>query len=155
SLRDNLLEDRKIKLHDVVLLARQAIELDYQSSRKAGLSETEAFERGRTLLRTLKFGNDDYFYAFNRQGSLQSHPNPKIEGRNMYEVADSDGVLFTRRQIELAAKGGGFVAFRFPRVGADTPLPKIAYAAEFKPYDWVIGGGIYLDDIDAIFWSQL
>ncbi len=73
----------------------------------------------------------------------------------MYAAPDSDGVFFTRQQIEIAAKGGGFVSYRFPRVGADTPFPKISYAVEFKPYDWTIGGGIYLDDIDAIFWSQL
>ena len=121
TLRDNLLKDRKIKLHDVVLLARQAIDLDYQSARKAGLSDAEVLERGRALLRTLKFGNDDYFYALNQQGELQSHPNPKIEGRNMYEVADSDGVFFSRRQIELAAKGGGFVSFRFPPSAATFP----------------------------------
>jgi methyl-accepting chemotaxis protein len=155
ALRDNLLEDRKNKLQDVVLLARQAIDLDYQSARKAGLSEAEAFERSRALLRTLKFGKDDYFYAIDQQGLLQSHPSPKVEGRNMYDVADSDGVFFTRLEIELAARGGGFVFFRFPRVGGDIPLPKIAYAVEFKPYNWTIGGGIYLDDIDAIFWSQV
>jgi methyl-accepting chemotaxis protein len=155
ALKDNLLEDRKNKLHDVVLLARQAIDLDYQNARQTGLSEAQAFERSRVLLRTLKFGKDDYFYAINQQGLRESHPSPKVEGRNMYDVADSDGVLFTRREIELAAKGGGFVAFRFPRVGGDTPLPKIAYAVEFKPYNWTIGGGIYLDDVDAIFWSQV
>jgi methyl-accepting chemotaxis protein len=155
ALKDNLLEDRKVKLHDVVLLARQAVDLDYQSARKAGLSDAEALERGKTLLRSLRFGNDDYFYALSQQGLVQAHPSPKVEGRNLYAVSDSDGVFFTRQEIELAARGGGFVGFRFPRVGADTPLPKIAYVVEFKPYDWTIGGGIYLDDIDAIFWSQL
>jgi methyl-accepting chemotaxis protein len=155
ALKDNLLEDRKIKLHDVVLLARQAVDLDYQSARKAGLSDAEALERGKALLRSLRFGNDDYFYAFNQQGLVQAHPSPKVEGKNLYNVPDSDGVFFTRQQIELAARGGGFVAYRFPRAGADAPLPKISYAVEFRPYDWTIGGGVYLDDIDAIFWSQL
>jgi len=51
ALRDNLLEDRKAKLQDVVLLARQAIEVDYQTSKKAGLSDAEALERGKVLLR--------------------------------------------------------------------------------------------------------
>jgi methyl-accepting chemotaxis protein len=155
ALRNNLLEDRKAKLHDVVLLARQAVDLNYQASHQAGLSDAEALERGKALLRTLRFGKDDYFYAFNPQGLVQSHPNPKVESRNLYDVPDSDGVFFTRQQIELASQGGGFVAYRFPRAGGDEPLPKISYATEFKPYNWTIGGGIYLDDIDAIFWAQL
>jgi methyl-accepting chemotaxis protein len=154
ALRSNLLEDRKAKLHDVVLLARQAVDLNYQASHQAGLSDADALERGKALLRTLRFGKDDYFYAFNAQGLVQAHPSPKVENKNLYDAPDSDGVFFTRKQIELAAQGGGFVAYRFPRAGADEPLPKISYATEFKPYGWTIGGGIYLDDVDAIFWAQ-
>ena len=112
ALRSNLLEDRKAKLHDVVLLARQAVDLNYQASHQAGLSDAEALERGKALLRTLRFGKDDYFYAFSPQGLVQSHPNPKVENKNLYEVPDSDGVFFTRQQIELAAQGGGFVGYR-------------------------------------------
>ncbi|WP_213771715.1 methyl-accepting chemotaxis protein [Bradyrhizobium sp. dw_78] len=155
TLRTNLLEDRKSKLHDVVLLARQVVDLDYQASKKAGLSDTEAFEKGKALLRTLRFGKDDYFYAFNSEGLVQSHPNPNVENKNLYNVPDSDGVLFTRQQIELAAKGGGFVGYRFTRAVGTEPLPKISYATEFKPYGWTIGGGIYLDDVDTIFWQQV
>jgi methyl-accepting chemotaxis protein len=155
ALRNNLLEDRKAKLHDVVLLARQAVDLNYQASHQAGLSDAEALERGKALLRALRFGKDDYFYAFNSQGLVQAHPSPKVENKNLYDAPDSDGVFFTRRQIELAAQGGGFVSYRFARAGGDEPLPKISYATEFKPYGWTIGGGIYLDDVDAIFWTQL
>jgi methyl-accepting chemotaxis protein len=155
ALRDNLLEDRKAKLQDVVLLARQTVDLDYQNSKKAGLSDADAFERSKALLRTLRFGKEDYFYAFNHEGLVQSHPSPKVEGKNLIGAPDPDGVFFTRRQIELAAQGGGFVSYRFPRPGAEAPSPKVSYATAFKPYDWTIGGGIYLDDIDAIFWSNV
>jgi len=155
ELKDNLLEDRKAKLQDLVLLARQTLENDYETSRKAGLSDQQALEKSKALLRGLRFGKDDYFYSFNKEGVLQSHPNPKVEGKNLYAVPDSDGVFYTRSQIELAAKGGGFVGYRFLKPGSDQPMPKISYAVEFKPYGWTVGGGIYLDDIDAIFWSQV
>jgi methyl-accepting chemotaxis protein len=157
ALWSNLLEDRKNKLHDVVLLARQAIELNYQASHQAGISDADSAERGKVLLRALHFGegDNDYFYAVNGQGTIQAHPNPKMEGTSLYDKPDSDGVFFVREQMAQAAKGGGFAAFRFPRAGGDTPLPKIAYSVEFKPYGWVIGGGIYIDDVNAIFWAQL
>lgn len=154
ALRSNLLEDRKAKLQDAVLLAKQAIELNYQNSKKTGLSDADALLRGQTLLRTLRFGKDDYFYAITAQGVVQTHPNPKVEGKNLYDAPDPDGVFFTKQQIELAARGGGFVMFRFPRPGGTQPLPKVAYATEFTPYGWTLSGGIYLDDVDAIFWSQ-
>ena len=155
ALWSNLLEDRKAKLQDVVLLARQALDLNYQASRQAGLSEAEAAERGKALLRTFRFGKDDYFYALNAQGVVVANPNPKVEGKNLYDAPDSDGVFFARKQLELAANGGGgFVSFRFPRASGGEPLPKIAYATEYKPYGWVIGGGVYLDDVHEIFWTE-
>ena len=154
ALWSNLLEDRKSKLHDVVLLARQALDLDYQASRKAGLSDAETVEHSKAIVSTLRFGNDDYFYAFNAQGLIQANANPKIIGKNLYDAADSDGVFFVRKQIELAAKGGGFSAYRFPRSGGGEPLPKISYAVEFKPYGWILGAGTYLDDFYVIFWAQ-
>ncbi len=155
ALKDNLLEDRKSKLQDLVLVVRQAVEKDYESSRKAGLSDSQTLEKSKALLRGMRFGKDDYFYALSKQGVLEVHPNPKVEGRDLYGVADSDGVFYSRAQVEMAAKGGGFVAYRFPRASGDQPMPKISYAVEFKPYGWTVGGGIYLDDIDAIFWSQV
>src|SRR5512137_236905 len=100
ALWSNLLEDRKAKLQDVVLLARQALDLSYQASRQSGLSEAEAVERGKALLRTLRFGKDDYFYAFDPQGLVVAHPNANVEGKNLYGAPDSDGVFFARKQIE-------------------------------------------------------
>jgi methyl-accepting chemotaxis protein len=155
ALRDNLLEDRKAKLQDLVLLARQAVEQNYEVSRSAGLSDAETLERGSKLLRTLRFGKDDYFLAFGPNSAVQVHPNPKVEGKNLTGSPDSDGVFYTRQLIEMGNKGGGFVAYRFPRPGSDQPVPKISYSTQFKPYGWVIAGGIYVDDVDAIFWTQV
>jgi len=154
ALWSNLLEDRKTKLQDLVLLTRQALDLNYQASRKSGLSEAEAAERGKVLLRTFRFGKDDYFYAIDPKGVVVANPNPKVEGKNLYDAADSDGVFFVRKQLELAANGGGFASYRFPRAAGGDALSKISYAVEFKPYSWAIGGGIYLDDLSAIFWAE-
>ncbi len=155
ALWSNLIEDRKAKLQDVVLLARQALELDYQASRKAGLSEADTIEHAKVLLRTFRFGKDDYFYAIDPKGVAIANPNPKVEGKNLYDAADSDGIFFVRRQLEIAANGGGFLSYRFPRASGGDPLPKTSYAVEFKPLNWVIGGGVYLDDAYAIFWNQV
>jgi methyl-accepting chemotaxis protein len=155
ALRGNLLEDRKAKLQDVVELTSQALELDYRAARDAGLSDAEAQARSKALLRKLHFGMDDYFYALTMDGTVVAHPNQKLEGQNLISNKDTDGVFFTRTEIELIKAGrSGFVSFRFPRVGSGEPLPKVVYVVGFKPYDWVISGGIYLDDVDAIFWAQ-
>lgn len=61
TLRGNAIEDRRNGLKEKVLLARQMVELDYQNSKKAGLSEAETMERSKQIFHTLRFGKDDYF----------------------------------------------------------------------------------------------
>ncbi|SHN61878.1 methyl-accepting chemotaxis protein [Bradyrhizobium erythrophlei] len=154
ALWDNMMEDRKAKLQDIVQVAREALDYNLQISKQAGLSEAETIERSKALLRSLRFGKDDYVYATNMQGVAVANPNPKVEGKNLMDAADSDGVYFVRQQIELAPKGGGFTTFRFPRASGGEPLPKLTYSTEYKPFGWVVGAGIYLDDVNAIFWEQ-
>ena len=106
ALWANLMEDRRAKLQDIVTLARETLDYNNQVSRQAGLSEADTVERAKALLRTMRFGKDDYVYAISMQGVAVSNPNPKVEGKNLIEVADSDGIFFVRQQIELAPKGG-------------------------------------------------
>ncbi len=155
TLKENLLEDRKTKLQELVLLARQALQLEYDAGRKAGLSEADMLVRSKALVRTLRFGKDDYFFANDTHGMVQAHPNAKLEGQANLDAQDVDGVYYRRGMIAAAQKGGGFVGYRFPREGGGEPLPKITYSVLFEPYGWVLGGGIYIDDVDAIFWSQV
>jgi methyl-accepting chemotaxis protein len=154
TLRNNVLEDRKAKVRELVLVVREIVDLDHQQAIKAGLSEDQAQERAKDIVRHLRYEGANYFFALNSQGINLAHPDPKLEGKNMWESKDSDGVYFSRELIAQAAKGGGFVSYRFPRAGSDQPLSKIGYSVHYDPYDWTIGSGIYIDDVDAIFWSQ-
>jgi methyl-accepting chemotaxis protein len=154
ALWGNMMEDRRAKIQDILMVAHEALEYDLQASRKAGLSEVEAMERGKALLRTLRFGQDDYVYALNGQAIVVSNPNPKVEGKNLMDVADSDGFFFGRRQLEIAAHGGGFLTYRFPRMAGGDPLPKLVYVVAYQPFGWVLGAGVYLDDVSTIFWQE-
>lgn len=154
ALRSNLVEDRQAKLKDIVELARQTLDQDRDAAKKAGLSEAEMLVRSKALLGSLRFGNDDYFYALENDGTIAVHANQKLVGKNNIDSPDPDGVFYTREQTALAKRGtGGFVRFRFLRPGGGVPLPKVAYVASYQPYHWGIAAGIYLDDVDAIFWS--
>jgi methyl-accepting chemotaxis protein len=154
ALWGNMMEDRRAKLQDIVTLAHEALDYNYQASRQTGLSEADTMERAKALLRNMRFGKGDYVYAIDRQGVAVSNPNPKVEGKNLLDAVDPDGFPYVRRQLELAPNGGGFMTFRFPRAAGGNPIPKLVYSVEFKPYGWVVGAGIYLDDVSTIFWEQ-
>ncbi|MBR0836922.1 cache domain-containing protein [Bradyrhizobium manausense] len=155
TLKDALLEDRQAKVKELVLLARTTIEADYQAARKAGLSEQEARERSKSLLRSLRYDKDNPFYAMTRKGVLEVHPKPTMEGKDISESKDANGVYFVREAVAAAGRGGGFVAFKFPRPGGSEPMPTLTYATEVPVFEWVLTSGLYIDDIDQIFWTEV
>jgi methyl-accepting chemotaxis protein len=156
ALKDNLIEDRKAKLKNVVEMAVQALDRDREAAKLAGLSDADMLARSKALLGSLRFDGDDYFYAIGPDGTIQVHISPKLVGQNNIDKPDADGVFYTRDEVELIRRGASdFIAFRFPRPGGKEPLPKLVYLASYQPYHWGIAGGIYLDDVDAIFWSQV
>ena len=60
-----------------------------------------------------------------------------------------------REMIAAAANGGGFVAYRYPRAGSTVPVLKLSYTIAFKANGSTVGSGIYIDDVDAIFWGEV
>lgn len=154
TLKDTLLADRKAKVRELVLLARTAIEADYQAGRKTGLSELEARERSRALLRMLRYDKDNAFYAATKEGILEVHPKQAVEGKDMTQTKDANGVYFFRDAVAAAARGGGFVTFSFPRPGGSEPVQTLTYATEVPIYGWVLTSALYIDDIDQIFWTE-
>jgi methyl-accepting chemotaxis protein len=77
--------------------------------------------------------------------------NPKLEGTKGYgqTMKDAEGKLLIMELIKAAKNGGGFVTYLFPKVKEGAPLPKLSYADMFEPYGWMVGAGVYIDDIDA------
>ncbi|MEZ0167446.1 methyl-accepting chemotaxis protein [Microvirga sp. TS319] len=123
----------------------------------AGLLTKEAAqERAKAEMRAIRFGNNDYFFVYTYEGlNLVHGGNAKNEGKNLLNSKDAHGVRFNAEIIDAAKRGGGYVNFQFPRAGETLPSPKIAYAFDFSPWQWVIGTGVYTDDLDAIFMDRV
>ena len=79
ALWGNMMEDRRAKLQDIVTLAHEALDYNYQTSRQTGLSEADTMERAKTLLRNMRFGKGDYVYAIDTPRCCGVEP--KSQGR--------------------------------------------------------------------------
>ncbi|SEH24636.1 methyl-accepting chemotaxis protein [Magnetospirillum fulvum] len=154
-LRSIMVEDRVVKLRNLVEVA-QGIALDHQTrAAKGEFDQAEAQTRTRNLLRDLRYDKDEYFFIYAVDGTAVMVPgNPDREGSNAIETKDSNGVLIVRRLIELAQGGGGSLFYQFPRAGSTVAIDKLSYAELFKPWGWMMGTGIYIDDIEEIFWDK-
>src|SRR5204863_163561 len=107
---------------------------------------------------SVRFGDDNYYFIHNYDGVTLLHTNRALEGKNRIGTVDSDGVYTVRSHIEAAKRGGDYVYYRTPRTGGITAgmdtkdfLSKVAYCIPFEPWQWTIGAGVYLEDVDVIY----
>ncbi len=151
----NLFADRRAELKHSVEMAVEIADHFHQLANAGRLDRDEAQRQARSVIRDLQFGEDGYFFIFDQDGLNLVHGfKPELEGTNMSQVQDSDGVYFVREMITRANEGGGFVDYRFPKAGANQPQGKIGYAASFDPWGWMIGTGAYIDDLEATFMNN-
>ena len=156
SLRSALFSERKAAIAAQVQTAASIVKSLAVEVEKGRLSETEAQERAKAELRAIRFGHDDYIFVYRPDGqNLVLGPRPELEGKNLLELKDANGVFYVRAIIDAGASGSGYISYMFPRAGSDKPIAKLAYAANVAPWNWVVGTGVYVDDLDAIFYSRV
>jgi methyl-accepting chemotaxis protein len=115
------------------------------------LSREEAQLQAKEALRTLRFGNDDYYFLYDFEGrALMVAGNPKIEGQVMLGKTDVKGFKLWDAFVAIAkGPGKGSVEYWFPRAGQTEPKPKLAYLSAIPEWQWIVGTGVYIDDVDA------
>ncbi|MBF0157682.1 MAG: methyl-accepting chemotaxis protein [Magnetococcales bacterium] len=85
--------------------------------------------------------------------NMVMHPfKPQLNGTDISQSADPAGVKLFIKMVEVVKESGaGYVEYQWEMPGHDKPVPKISYVQGFEPWGWIIGSGIYLDDIETIF----
>jgi methyl-accepting chemotaxis protein len=98
-----------------------------------------------------KEGAKNYFWINDSNHVVIMHPiKPALDGKSMYDLKDSGGVYIYREIVKAANSKdlAGYVNYQWPKPGFETPQNKISYVAKFEAWDWIIGTGVYTDDIE-------
>ena len=130
----------------------------YQNLEKTGVLTREAAQQqALSAVRGLRYDHDDYFWINDLTPVMIMHAaNPKLDGQNLSAIRDPDGFAVFNEFVSLAkAKGAGIVNYRWPKPGADAPVEKTSYIQLFEPWGWIIGSGVYVDDVQAEFNGQV
>lgn len=133
------------ELHHYVDVAEHAIAHLY------GRADTENAKReALKILAQMDYGDDGYFFAYDFDGNTLVHPRqPELLGRNMWDWKNVDGTKTIRILIARARNGGGYERYLWSKPSSSTVAPKLAYVIALPKWGWIIGTGIYLDDVDA------
>ena len=130
----------------------------YHSLETTGVMTREAAQKqALSAVRGLRYGHDDYFWINDLTPVMIMHPaNPKLDGQNLSAIRDPDGFAVFNEFVSLAkTKGAGIISYRWPKPGSDAPVEKTSYIQLFEPWGWIIGSGVYVDDVQAEFNVQV
>lgn len=125
--------------------------LEYQVNilRGQGISEPVIQEKLRKHLDGVRYDNGNgYFFAISLQGEAISHINHDVKNVLATEIHDINGKYFVKEFLNIAntPEQEGLTSYYWSKLGHETPQLKISYLKVFKPYNWIIGTGIYVED---------
>lgn len=156
DLRGQMMEDRRDSIRQHVEISQGIISY-WQAEEAAGRIDRETAQwNAKESIRAARYGPDDeYYFILDRSGRRVMNPaSPHLEGQEIAGTA-SEPMLQALVAAAMSTPAGGYHAYDRERPGGDVPLPKLSFIAPVDGWDWVIGTGIYIDDVDAVFASNL
>lgn len=114
----------------------------------------EAKKLGADIIRELRYGEEGYFWTDTSEGVNVVLLGNATEGTNRYNAQDVNGTYFIQNIIKAGMSGGGYSEWWFPKKDETEPSPKRGYSLYFEPFDWIVGTGNYIDDIEDTLTSK-
>jgi serine phosphatase RsbU (regulator of sigma subunit)/anti-sigma regulatory factor (Ser/Thr protein kinase) len=147
--REYTIELRREEMRNVSAAVVEALDHFHGLQADGSLSEEAAQDAALLYLRDLRYGNNDYFYTYDPEMLAISHPDPSVMGRDMLGIVDAKGKHIGQEIRDIAlVRGEGFVSFWWKRLDTDEPSPKLGYVFHYPKWDWIIGTGVYIDDVE-------
>jgi methyl-accepting chemotaxis protein len=134
-----------------VVDAASKIAAKYESDVRAGTIAIDAAKTATlNAIKAVRYGDDDYVWVQDAVPNIIMHPiRPDLDGKNVGDIKDPNGNFLFRRFAETArTNGSGFVAYLWPKPGNDNSVEKISFVRSFEPWGWIIGSGVYIDDVN-------
>jgi len=137
---------RRAELQNYVQLAMSMVAPLVDASGDEAAAQAQALR----LLASMQFGDDGYFFVYDLHGTVLMHPRQQdLVGQDLSELRDPQGHATIQALLARARAGGGFVDYLWRRPSTGRIAPKLGYVTQIPRWGWMIGTGLYRDDIDA------
>ena len=156
ELASSLDQQKQIELRHLGDVALGIIKEEHAAVQKGGVSDADAQKRAMARIGALRYGNNDYFWINDMHPKMVMHPiKPEMNGNDLSAYKDPNGKLLFVDFVDTVKKSGsGFVPYEWPKPGFDKPQPKLSYVVGFAPWNWLVGTGVYIDDLKAQTWAS-
>ncbi len=151
--QDAMVAERKSKLRAMDQNLVKLFEFYHGQETSGALTRDEAQARAKDAVRSLRYEDNGYFWINDLDSRIVMHPiKPELDNTDQSGMKDPTGKFIFREFAAVAkTKGEGFVDYYWPKPGAEEPVLKYSHVAGFAPWGWVVGTGVYADDLAAMF----
>jgi two-component system NarL family sensor kinase len=150
TMQSAYMSSKEIELRHYVEIAKSAIAPFYDAPVGTPAEEERRQKQALDALQQLDFGADGYFFAYTMHGTSLMHPRqPDLVGRDLWEMRDPAGALTIQKLVTEASRGGGYVRYVWRRPSTGKLAPKLGYVVPLERWGWMIGTGIYLEDVET------
>ena len=158
EVRNIRIEERSADITNAADLGLGAVKMFGERAASGALTTQQAQQQALAVIRSMRFGATGYLAVINNEAVVVMNPAaPQTDGKNMSAVQDANGTYLYRDIVSVgnSETGKGFVRYHFPRPGQKVAEPKLSRVVAYKPWNWNIVVGVYMDDIDAAFRQTL
>lgn len=137
------------RTRSTVEIAHSTISHYHQLEVDGKMSRRQAQAAASEAIRAMRYAQGEYFWVNDMQNEMIMHPlQPDLEGKDVSDLRDADGVMIYQQMADMVRDHGeGFVEYSWMDASDGKAHPKISFAKGFEPWGWVVGSGVYLDDI--------
>ncbi|MDO1584665.1 methyl-accepting chemotaxis protein [Rhizobium oryzicola] len=154
---DALEHERRASLVSMDSNALSLIKLYYEQEKSGAMTREQAQAEAKRVIGAMRYDNGSgYFWINDMQPRMVMHPvKPELNNTDVSQIKDPNGkFIFVEFAKVVKAQGQGFVDYYWPKPGAQEPVAKYSHIAGFEPWGWVVGTGVYVDDLQALFWQK-
>ena len=146
---DQGLRDRQQLVKQTVQTASGVLAWAQQMESSGQINRNQAQAAAKQAITKMRYGKNEYFFISDMQANVVMHPiKPELNGKSGSTIRDPNGVAVFEVFVDKVRKDrAGFVEYLWPKPGKDAPVGKVSYVQGFEPWGWVIGSGLYVDDL--------
>ncbi|MBF0417964.1 MAG: cache domain-containing protein [Magnetococcales bacterium] len=151
--RRDLMEHKKMLANVLVESAYSVLQHFQALEAKGELTREVAQKQAMAAVKSMRYREVEYFWINDMHPKMVMHPyKPKLDGTDLSDFKDPTGkFLFNAFVKTVRESGAGYVDYRWPKPNMEEPQPKISYVKGFEPWQWIIGTGLYVDDVETEF----
>ncbi|MEW6014889.1 MAG: methyl-accepting chemotaxis protein [Candidatus Zixiibacteriota bacterium] len=149
--KEKMYDAKYVKTQHLVEAAWAVIDHFSKQADAGEMTTEQAQDKAREVLKTMRYDGEEYFWINDMYPRMIMHPfKPELDGTDLSQNADPNGKRLFVEFVEVCrSKGAGFVEYYWPKPNVSKPVPKISYVKLHNDWGWIVGSGIYIDDVQA------